>query len=760
MENYINFLDKHKLKLIIFTTLLVAIMSISLKDLAFEGSYRIWFDRDSKILKDYDNFRSTFSGDDTFIVSFEDKEGIFNPKAINTILNLTEQFYQMGGVQKVDSITNYQQIRGEGDDVMVENFIPNFKLTQEELNKKREEALKDKLILNQLISKDGKTTMIAVRLLTKSGADEALNIEVMNKIREITKEESIKSGYKFYISGIPAITASLVTVSQHDSMILLPLAVLLVVIFLFLLFRSAIGVIVPSLVIVFTFLIVISIQMLLGYKLNNFTVNTPAFVTAVAIANAMHLYLAWLYYKLKGLKNREAVETAMRKNLAPIFLTSFTTTVGFATLSFSAVEPIATLGMAIGTGAIVAFLLTISIVPSILLLLDDDHQVKPIKLLNFLDIKGYGAFISRHDKKIVTLFFILFISIGYGLKDIKVDSNSIKYFAPTTEVRAGSDFVEEKLTGSMRYEIILDSKKRDGIKEPKFLKTIVKFEDELRANFDNIRFATSLKDVVERMQQVLNPNSLDTLPNNKNLVAQYLLLYSMSLPQGMEINDKQDIKEQFLRLSINTSIVNTSKDLAMIKWIKEWWKTNTPYSADVQGQTTIFAYMQDSVSNTLLISITLTLLIVAVAMLLIFRDLKMLWIFIIPNISPILLVAGVMGHLGITIDIGVAISAAVILGIAVDDTIHFFSKYFDGIKTRNFEDTIDYILNHSGNAMILTTVILSFTFSLFALSSFVPNINFAIVTVIALNLALIFDLILLPALLSLWGRRFDFSSIS
>jgi predicted RND superfamily exporter protein len=172
----------------------------------------------------------------------------------------------------------------------------------------------------------------------------------------------------------------------------------------------------------------------------------------------------------------------------------------------------------------------------------------------------------------------------------------------------------------------------------------------------------------------------------------------------------------------------------------------------VQGQTAIFAYMQDSVTDTLITSITLTLIIVAFAMLLIFKNLRMLWIFILPNVAPILLVAGVMGHLGITIDIGVAISAAVILGIAVDDTIHFFSKYFDGIKERNFEETIDYILNHSGNAMILTTIILSFTFSLFGLSSFVPNINFAIVTVIALNLALVLDLILLPALLSLFAR--------
>ena len=221
----------------------------------------------------------------------------------------------------------------------------------------------------------------------------------------------------------------------------------------------------------------------------------------------------------------------------------------------------------------------------------------------------------------------------------------------------------------------------------------------------------------------------------------------------MELNDKIDTKERYLRLSVNTDIVDTSKDLAMIRWIKNYFKTNTPYTADVQGQTAIFAYMQSSVTNTLILSISLTLLIVAATMLLIFRNLKMLWLFLIPNIAPIVIVGGVMGLLGISVDIGIAISAAVILGIAVDDTIHFFSKYFESIKVRSFEESIDYIISHSGNAMILTTLILSLTFALFGASSFIPNVNFAIVTVSALNIALLFDLVLLPALLSLSKQK-------
>ena len=745
MQKYIDILERFKYIIIVGVTITVALLSLSLKNLAFEGSYKIWFDKESSIMKNYEVFRSRFSGDDTFIVAFKDEQGIFTHKAVGTILRLTKEFKKIEGVRKVDSLSNYQYIFSEDDDIIVEDFLYG----DEDLTKKKSIALSDNLILNQLISKDGKTTMLALSLGEKMGSNEAVNIAVFKRIQILLKEESQKSDYKFYITGIPAVTASLVTISQGDAMILMPLAVVVVILFLFLIFRSALGVLIPSVVVVFTFLTVLSIQMLLGYKLNNFTVNIPSFVTAIAIADAMHLYLAWIYYKHKGTNTKEALTQALSSNLIPMALTSFTTAVGFATLGISVIEPVSTLGIAITTGAVLAFVLSVSIVPAIILTLSAEHKVKAVKIINLAHIEGYGAFIKYHNKKIVFIFSVAMVLALYGLTELKVDSNSIKYFAKDTVVRSGADFVEKNLTGSMRYEIILDSGKKEGAKEPKFLESIVHFEENFKEHFANVRFTTSLKDIVVRMQKVVNPNAKNLLPADKNLVAQYLLLYSMSLPQGMELNDKIDTQERYLRLTINSDIVDTSKDIKMINWIKNYFKTETTYSADVQGQTAIFAYMQSSVTDTLILSISMTLIIVAFTMLLIFRKLKMLWLFLIPNIAPIIFVGGVMGYLGISVDIGVAISAAVILGIAVDDTIHFFSKYFDSIKEMKFEQSIDYILSHSGNAMILTTLILSFTFAIFGVSSFVPNVNFAIVTVSALNIALLFDLVLLPALLSL-----------
>ncbi len=750
MQRYIDFLDKYKYRLILFTTVITLLLSFSLKHIAYEGNYRIWFDPDSRIITSYDAFRDTFGGDDTFVVAFGDKEGIFRPKAIDTVLALTRKFAKIEGVRKVDSLTNYQYIRSEDDDIIVEDFIEDTV----ELKVKKVLALHDPLIVDHLISKEGKTTLIAVKLTSLQGSDEAVNIEVMQELQSILKKYEEETGYRFYLSGVPAITASLVTVSQHDALFLMPLAVVIVVVMLWLLFRDVMGVIVPSAVIVFTFLIVLSMQMLLGYRLNNFTVNIPSFISAIAIADAIHLVLAWVYYRQKGLKNKEAVTVALQKNFLPIAMTSFTTATGFATLGLSAIEPIATLGLAITSGALIAFVLSVTLAPAILLTRREEHTVKPVHFLDLSQVTGYGAFIRRHDRKIIVAFVLLFLFAGYGLRYIKVDSNSIKYFSPDTAVRSGSDFIEEHITGPMVYEVVLDSARKEGIKDPKFLEQVIDFEKALKENYPAVRFSISLKDIIVRMQTVLNPDAATALPEEKNLVAQYLLLYSMSLPQGMEINDQVDTNERYLRLTLNSDVQDTSKDLEMIAWIKKWWRERAPYAADVQGQTAIFAYMQSSVTDTLVISIASTLLIVMLAMFLIFRNVKMLLLFILPNVAPLVLVAGVMGYLGIHIDIGVAISAAVILGIAVDDTIHFFSKFFDVIKEKPFEESIDHVISHSGNAMILTTLILSLTFAVFGVSSFIPNVNFAIVTITALNIALLLDLLLLPVLLGLvYGRK-------
>jgi predicted RND superfamily exporter protein len=265
-----------------------------------------------------------------------------------------------------------------------------------------------------------------------------------------------------------------------------------------------------------------------------------------------------------------------------------------------------------------------------------------------------------------------------------------------------------------------------------------------------VRHTTSLVDVVRKFNEVLNFSK--TVPERQNLIAQYLLLYSLSLPQGMEINDRMDVNEQKLRVTASVDIVDTSLDLEMMAWAERWWE-QTPYTARVNGQTQMFAHMQHDVTDTLIESILLAIAAVSLMMLLIFRSLRMIPLFIVPNVLPIVLVVGVMGWLGITIDLGVAVSGAIIIGVAVDDTIHFLVKYREArARGESLESALAYVFHYAGKAIVFTTLILSAAFTVFTLSDFVPNVNFGIVTATALLIAVAVDLLMLPAWLSLADR--------
>ena len=255
-----------------------------------------------------------------------------------------------------------------------------------------------------------------------------------------------------------------------------------------------------------------------------------------------------------------------------------------------------------------------------------------------------------------------------------------------------------------------------------------------------------IKNTVKTFNDVMANSK--SIPDDKNLIAQYLLLYSLSLPQGMEINDKMDISERLLRVTASINMTDTSRDLQMIQWAEDWWE-NTPYTAEVNGQTKMFAHMQHDVTNTLIYSITLAVVLISIIMLFIFKNFRMLPLFIAPNILPIALVVGVMGWLNIDIDMGVAIAGAIIIGVAVDDTIHFMVKYVESRKVgKDLTESLEYVMSYAGSAIIFTTMILSLAFLVFIFSDFNPNYHFGIVTATALVIAVLVDLVTLPAVLS------------
>lgn len=758
MQKFVQWIVRFRWPIVLGIPLAVFLLASQLRYLEFEGSYRIWFGEGSPTLQAYDNFRRVFGSDRAVTIAFRDEQGIFNPEALGVIERITAKLWQTRYIGRVDSLTNYQYVHSDAeypDEVIVEDFMADAAtLGPKALAQKKKIALGEDLLVGRLLSGDAKTAMIVGRITPKAGEDPQVSLRLKALVEAIVAPEAEAHGYRFYLNGGPIVNASFVTVAEHDAALFTPLVVLAVMGLLWIVFRRFPMMLISISVVIFTFASVLSVQILLGYKLNNFTANMPVFVIAIGIADAMHLMLVYLLARRRGMANIEALQTSLHKNFLPILLTSLTTAVGFASLGVSHVVPIKTLGVATANAALLAFALTVLFIPALLAVLNP--KVKPLTDPEAAKADygplalRYGAWIVRNAKPVLLIGVLLFLALGIGLGKVRVDSNTVRYFSEEVPFRQAVNFMQANLSGPMSYEIVVDSGAKDGIKAPQFLRTAERFCKEAKAEYSDIRHLSSLLDVVKKFNEVMDHNK--SVPDSQALVAQYLLLYSLSLPQGMEINDLMDVDQQRLRITGMVNIVDTSKDLEMIRWIEDWW-AQTPYRAKVEGQAAMFAYMQHDVTATLINSIALAIGAVSLMMLLIFRSWRMLPLFVAPNVLPIALVVGVMGWLSIDIDLGVAVSGAIIIGVAVDDTIHFLVKYREARRQgKSLEEAFAYVMHYAGSAIVFTTLILSAAFAIFAFSDFVPNGNFGIVTATALMIALALDLLMLPAMLSLLDK--------
>lgn len=590
--------------------------------------------------------------------------------------------------------------------------------------------------------------MIVARITPRGGSTIGASKTVLEAVNRYLQEEH-SSGYTFHLAGGPVVNQTFASLALHDVSTFTPLSIVIAMAVLYFVLRRMSAVAMTLLVVIFTFIIVMALQVLLGYKFNNFTANMPVFIIAIGIADAMHLIWVYILERRAGMESSEAIFSSVRKNFLPLFLTSLTTAVGFASLSISNILPVATLGIATATGAIIAFVLTITFVPALLSILALKITPKPaIKTATTQSrfVARYVAFVLAYDRRIIMFFSLLAFGVALGITQLEIDSNAVRYFREDVAFVKSVEFIEEELTGPLTYEVVADSLHNDGIKEPAFMQSVERFSQEFLARFSDARHAASLVDVVKRFNELLA--SSKSVPSDKNLIAQYLLLYSLSLPQGMEINDKMDIDERRLRISLSMNVTDTSKDLEMIEWIEEWW-SKTPYRVEVNGQSAMFAKMQQDVTETLVDSTLIALGVICVVMAFVFKNLRMIPIFLIPNLLPILLVLGVMGWLGMQVDIGIAISGAIILGIAVDDTIHFLLKYQEARReAKSVEASLLYVMRYGGGAMLFTTLTLCCAFFVFSFSQFMLNAHFGLLCTIALSLALAVDLLLLPAVLS------------
>jgi predicted RND superfamily exporter protein len=736
-------------KLFIFLSiLLVAITLPFLPTLESDYGARIWFRTTDPMIKELDALEQKFGNDEMIIIAMSSPETVFTQKGFQTIFEITEKMWKLPEVVRVDSLSNFNYARAEGDDLITEAFIKNQNYSEDEINLKKEIALKDKIISGQFISKDGKISVIFGQLkpnLTGS-PDYRKIVEESNKMMKPYEQDG---AFKFHYIGATNINDAYREVSENDIKKMLPVDMLIMIIFLFFIFRTIEGVLIPLALVNVTIGMTLGTSALLRLKFDNLSAAIPGILIAICMADTIHILATYYRQMNLGLSKKESLRHTLKKNLVPTFLTSFTTMIGFISLTNTELIPVRNLGLLAAMGTMYAWLLTIFLaLPLLLYIPYRRFTLKEGVTFSEEKCRRYIEFLDRNKRLVLWSFGASAVLAAWvGMQNV-VNSDPILHFSDQLKIKQDSDFMLEEFNGLGGPQIMVDSGAEDGIKDPAFLLKVEELIHQISA-FEKVNKVTSILDTIKHLNKKLHADdeSFYKLPESREEIAEILLLYSMGLPQGMDMNNQMSLDNRYLKLGIMWKILDAKASLAKLDEIQKIAE-RLGLKISITGKLVLYHRMISYIVKTFFSSISLALTLIALVMIVVMGSWRLGLISLLPNIVPLAFGAAVMTIANYPIDIGTSLVLAVCLGIAVDDTIHFLAHYKVLIQTNsNVKDVLTQVMVQTSPALIFTTVVLTLCFGVFLLADFVPNINFGLLCSVILTIALATDLIYLPALL-------------
>ena len=730
------------------------ICGLGLGGLSQNPDNRIFFSEDDPNLVALEKLENTYTKNDNLFVLVAPKKGnVFDPNVLEVIRDLTKDLWQTPASSKVDSITNFQWTRADGDDIIIGDLVPEGAITKAVALNAKSVALDEPLILNSLVSSDAKFTGINITFIKPDDSVEAGNtvVEIMSHIRPIQK--SLEEKYpdiKFYITGGVPLTMAFTEVSLSDMSTLTPLMLLVIFLVAGLSLRSVQGSIITAFIVILSVIGMMGIAGWMKFILNAATFNSFLMLSALTIAHCVHIMSTQKINMRLGKNKKDSVDESLRVNLQPVFMTAITTAIGFLTMHFSEAPPFRELGYMMAFGNIILFIHAVITLPALLVILPGkEKSVGESKSETLMEQLSHFVIKNRKTLLIFNGFFIIFLSLG--MTQIKLDDTWTKYFDKRFEIRSHSDFVQNNLTGLDTIEYSIPSGEQDGINNPEYWKKLEKLADRIRKE-PNVNHVTTLSDVIKRLNKAMNGDNPDfySIPESRELVAQYLLLYELSVPFGLDLNDRINVNKSATRFTVTLQNASNDdlRDLDQI--IQNYFDNELPeLKTTGTGLSMIFSHFSKRNIDSMLVGTTAALILISFLLIIALRSLKFGLISLIPNLFPAAMGFGLWGYLQGEVGVALSIVAAMTLGIVVDDTVHYLSKYLRGKREKGLspEEATTYAFKNVGFALSTTTIALVAGFGVLSFSGFKINSDMAMLTAITIAIALFVDLFFLPTLL-------------
>ena len=740
--------------IVIFLSLLVVgLLGTGTSKLYMDGSNEAFFSDDNPELLAFHKLENTYTKHDNVIIVLAPKDGnVFTRSTLSAIENLTAASWQMPYSSRVDSITNFQYTEAVEDDLIVRDMVTDANsLSDDEVQKVKQAVLSEPILFKQLISEKGHVTGINVTLQIAPLERTVATAEIAEYTRAMKADlKASNPNINVYLSGMVMMDDAFNTSAINDVSKLLPFSFACMMLLLAILVGRFFGTLVTFLVILFSIIAAMGVGGMLGYPLTGVSSSTPIIILTVAIANCIHVLTTYVQSLKEGQSKKEAMANSLKINLQPVFLASATTAIGFLTMNFSEVPPFNHLGTLVAIGVLLSFALSITFLPALVTLLPKSRA--KFKESDGKTLLAIADFVIRQRRACLWGMTLITVFLIANLPRNELNDIFVHYFSESIDFRTDTDFMVENLTGVYTLNWSLESKGSGGISEPGFLQDTENFSLWLEQQPETIH-VSRFTEIMKRLNKNMHgdDDAYYKLPDSRDLAAQYLLLYEMSLPYGLDLNNQINVDKSSTKIRATTQTISSKQVIALDKKAKAWIRENTSYVTRVDSASTVlmFSHIGQRNIKTMLVGTVIALVLISVILMLALRSLKLGALSLIPNLIPAAAGFGVWGILVGQVGLSLSVVTGMTFGIVIDYTVHFMSKYLRARREDDLspENAIRYAFKNVGQALVITTIILVIGFGVLGTSVFAFNATMGQVTAIIISIALAAVLFLLPPLL-------------
>lgn len=720
--------------------------------LTFSNDSRMFFSEENPQLQALEELEKTYTKvENVFYILIPKSGNIFEKNSLVALEFLTEEAWKIPFSSRVSSLSNYQHTQAFEDELMVADLIQGAEnLNDEEIERIKQIATTEPMLLHSLVDEKGSVTAVNINIIKPD--DKSYNIKDVNKAA-IELKERVEAKFPFlevYLTGGVMIDVAFGEAPERDMKSLIPIMFGLLLFLIFFSLRSVFATIATLTVIILSTVTGLGLAGWLGIVLTPASANAPVIILTLAVADSIHVLVTVFYQMRMGTARKAAIRESIRTNFYPVLITSVSTAIGFLTMNFSDAPPFRDLGNIVAMGVLSAFVYSVFFMPALMAILPvrvkEQKQSKRNHPFSIL-----AEFVIKRRTPIFWSMLVVIICTSSGIFKIHLNDEFIKYFDHSYDFRVASDISAEHLAGLEIIDWDLSSGEEGGINDPEYLQTVEDFANWFREQ-PEVRHVYSITDIMKRLNQNMHNDdpAFYKLPEERNLAAQYLLLYEMNLPFGLDLNNRINVDKSSIRMTVSTPNIGTAGVLSLERRGRAWLAEHSPaMNTYGSGLSIIFSSISERNIRSMLKGSVIALILISLIMTIALRDFKLGILSLLPNLTPAFMAFGVWGLVVGQVGLAVSVMIAMTLGIVVDDTVHFLSKYQRARREHgmNAEDAVRYAFTTVGSAIWVTTLALVGGFTVLAFSGFQINSHMGAMTAVTIVFALILDFFFLPTLL-------------